>query len=719
MGWRSGNLRRRRLRIEPLEIRNLLAAVTGAPCDFGESAEPAEITPAEGSFGSNGSSDSDGIAARGLGNVHEGNLERLGLAALNFESALGRFPAHAIYSRDGQPLLSWRVALLPYLGESDLFSQFHHDEPWDSPHNISLLDDMPEVYRNPWLPFDWPVQQPVIDNAQFKTVYQAMIGPDTMMDGEGRGLTYGSATDGDQNTAMFVQSARTEAVEWTKPQDLLFDAANPRAGLGWSSPDGFWTVLVDGSVHSVSPQVDDFDLTNLILRNDGEFVDFSEITPYNDVEDNLAAIALASLNYESATQRLPARAIVDRFTGEPLLSWRIRILPYLGYRGLYDQFNKFEAWNSLHNLPLMTQMPRVFADPELANGLTKLLAFDHPDSAFTNCISEDPRSCRGLPSGGISDGLSQTAMVIDAAVESAVPWSAPWDLAFDEDFPRAGLDFDAPDGVHVVLGDTTVVEVPFDVSDADLVNLVRVNDGEVIEFLFYDQSYSVAERIVGVTRAALYYESANNEYVSRAIVSPSGDPLLSWRVALLPYLPGGHSLYAQFRLDEPWDSPHNIQFAEQAPAIFADAQLPRGFTKLLGFVHPDSVLPSDGDSVRVRDIRDGTSNTVFLADADVSAAVEWTRPADIMFDTSNPFASVGENGTSGFYVGMLDGRGQMLPAGISETEMLNLILIDDGALTAPIAFYRPGGANPWEANLYERRARAVPDLLDRVFAMGE
>ena len=717
MSRRPANLRHRRLRIEHLEIRNLLAAVTG---DLGESvvsAELAEITPAEGSFASNGPSDDDSIAARGLGNVHEGNLERLGLAALNFESATRRFPAHAIYSSDGQPLLSWRVALLPYLGETDLFSQFHHDEPWDSPHNISLLDDMPEVYRNPWLPFDWPVRQPTFDNAQFKTVYQAMIGPDTMMDGEDRGLTYENATDGARNTAMFVQSAQTEAVEWTKPQDLLFDATNPRAGLDWSSPEGFWTVLVDGSVHSVSPQVDDADLTNLILRNDGEFVDFSEITPYNDVEDNLANIAIASRNFESATQRLPARAIVDRFTGEPLLSWRVRILPYLGYRGLYDQFNKFEAWNSLHNLPLVTQMPREFADPELANGLTKLLAFDHPDSAFVNCTT--PR-CRGLTLGGISDGTSQTAMVVDASAESAVPWSAPWDLNFDEEFPRAGIDFDSPDGVHVVLGDTTVIDVPLDVSDADLVNLVRRNDGEVIEFLGNqgDPILPVEERIRQITRANLNYESATREFVPKAITSPSGEPLLSWRVALLPYLDNGN-LYDQFRLDEPWDSAHNIQLVDLMPAIFADAQLTGGFTKLLGFVHPDSVLPSDGDSIRARDIHDGTSKTVFLADADVSAAVEWTRPADIMFDTSNPLASVGENGTSGFYVGMMDGGVQMLPAEISEIEMRNLVLIDDGALTAPIALHRPGVANPWEANLYERRTHAVPNLLDRVFAMGE
>ena len=51
-------------------------------------------------------------------------------------------------SQDGTPLLSWRVAILPYMGESEkaLYSQFKLTEPWDSPHNKGLLAKMPKVY---------------------------------------------------------------------------------------------------------------------------------------------------------------------------------------------------------------------------------------------------------------------------------------------------------------------------------------------------------------------------------------------------------------------------------------------------------------------------------------------------------------------------------------------------------------------------------------------
>ena len=83
-------------------------------------------------------------------------------------------------------------------------------------------------------------------------------------------------------------------------------------------------------------------------------------------------------------------------------------------------------------------------------------------------------------------------MVVDASAESAIPWTAPWDLAFDVDNPRAGLDFDSPDGVHAVLIDSSVITIPADVSDADLVNLVRRNDGEVVGFLT-NQVFSVGD----------------------------------------------------------------------------------------------------------------------------------------------------------------------------------------------------------------------------------
>jgi RNA polymerase sigma factor (sigma-70 family) len=94
--------------------------------------------------------DDDAIWAR-----HVGNLKRIGLALHNYLSAEGHFPPAAITDKDGKPLLSWRVAILPYLEDydgrscSELFKEFHLNEPWDSPQNQTLLAKMPAVFASP------------------------------------------------------------------------------------------------------------------------------------------------------------------------------------------------------------------------------------------------------------------------------------------------------------------------------------------------------------------------------------------------------------------------------------------------------------------------------------------------------------------------------------------------------------------------------------------
>src|SRR5262249_26692231 len=77
------------------------------------------------------------------------NLGQLGKAFRSYHEAHGHFPAPAIYGEGGKPLLSWRVALLPYVGEKSLYNEFHLDESWDSSHNKSLLSSLPGVFDCP------------------------------------------------------------------------------------------------------------------------------------------------------------------------------------------------------------------------------------------------------------------------------------------------------------------------------------------------------------------------------------------------------------------------------------------------------------------------------------------------------------------------------------------------------------------------------------------
>src|SRR5204863_5336030 len=83
----------------------------------------------------------------------QNQLKQLVLAMHNYNDAYRGLPAHAIYSKDGKtPLLSWRVAILPFIEADHLYKQFKLDEPWDSGHNKALIPQMPKVYLDPLAP---------------------------------------------------------------------------------------------------------------------------------------------------------------------------------------------------------------------------------------------------------------------------------------------------------------------------------------------------------------------------------------------------------------------------------------------------------------------------------------------------------------------------------------------------------------------------------------
>jgi RNA polymerase sigma factor (sigma-70 family) len=188
------------------------------------------------------------------------NLQVLSLAMHNAISAInqGRFPAAAI-SKDNKPLLSWRVALLPYLGEKSLYKKFHLDEPWNSPHNKVLLDQMPDVYA--------PVLRK--DEAQTSTYYQVFVGHSALF-GDDKGTLYEDVTDEKSSTLMIVEAAIP--VPWTKPEDLPFENGvdKPLPKLGGQFEDGFHAAFANGAVLFLSKAINPDLLRALITRNGGE-----------------------------------------------------------------------------------------------------------------------------------------------------------------------------------------------------------------------------------------------------------------------------------------------------------------------------------------------------------------------------------------------------------------------------------------------------------------
>jgi prepilin-type processing-associated H-X9-DG protein len=184
----------------------------------------------------------------------QNNLKQIALAMHNFHDAYSRFPAAAIYDNSGKPLLSWRVLILPFIEQDDLFKQFHLDEPWDSDHNKKLLERMPRTYSS----------SP--DKPTHQTHYQGFHGKGAFFEGK-KGITIAEIPDGTSNTIMVVEA--TGSVPWTKPEDLPYDPSKPLPKLGGLFPGGFNAAFCDGSVRFISDKVKPETLHLLIQRNDG------------------------------------------------------------------------------------------------------------------------------------------------------------------------------------------------------------------------------------------------------------------------------------------------------------------------------------------------------------------------------------------------------------------------------------------------------------------
>jgi hypothetical protein len=190
----------------------------------------------------------------------QNNLKQMSLAMLNYHDAQNHFPAAAICDRNGKPLLSWRVALLPYLEQQPLYTQFKLDEPWDGPNNIKLLGQMPKVYNCP------SAQTPANE-----TVYQVFVGNGAIFETT-RGLRIPDITDGLSNTLLIVEA--NQSVPWTKPDDLPYNPNGPLPRLGGHSPNGFNAAAADGSTRFIPNNTPEQTLRSLITRNDGMAVPF-------------------------------------------------------------------------------------------------------------------------------------------------------------------------------------------------------------------------------------------------------------------------------------------------------------------------------------------------------------------------------------------------------------------------------------------------------------
>lgn len=463
--------------------------------------------------------------------MQQNNLKQLLLAWHMCNDKESALPAN-IGNSKGEAVLSWRVRLLPYLGEEELYAKFHLEEPWNSPHNLTLLAEMPSVYRNLRDPSGKPV-----------THWRAWSGPDSVF---GEGAQFAQVSDGLSNTLALIETA--EPLPWTQPDDFIPPAENISSQLRVGVEGKFLIGFLDGHVErralnddqiwrqladyndggviqldqqistdaaakptrslpecleqlkSISPQ----DRTMLrpllaelyqhagqlteatlqpaitgvalppeeqarltasrhsirngvlpLLSSPDLYVRHWTFETYRRVQlpdgpkdSPLAVLAddnnpdlrsrvrrifnpapgtsgtdvfnplmLGWHNHYDLHQQFPRNIVSPE--GTPLLSWRVQLLPLLGYDDLYEKFHLNEAWDSPHNRELIRQLPQLYATAGRAadDWTTRIQAVTGPGTVFTDRVKFQE----------ITDGTSNTLALVEA--ENGVVWTKPEDFS--------------------------------------------------------------------------------------------------------------------------------------------------------------------------------------------------------------------------------------------------------------------------------------------------
>jgi prepilin-type processing-associated H-X9-DG protein len=183
----------------------------------------------------------------------QNNMKQLILGTMNYESTYGKLPP-------AQEKVSWRVYLLPYIEQAQLYNQFKIDEPWDSPANRRHANTPVKVFLSASDPSE-----------TVETHYRVFVGPNTLYEPGNPPLPLKEVKDG-VDTTIFIVEAR-ETVPWPQPRELEYDRNSPLPTLGVPGRNGFNVAMLDGSVKFVTDKTSGDAIRGGIEPNDGRTFD--------------------------------------------------------------------------------------------------------------------------------------------------------------------------------------------------------------------------------------------------------------------------------------------------------------------------------------------------------------------------------------------------------------------------------------------------------------
>jgi len=233
------------------------------------------------------------------------------------------------------------------------------------------------------------------------------------------------------------------------------------------------------------------------------------------------------------------------------------------------------------------------------------------------------------------------------------------EFTIEAELAEVSVSLQKPDGTHV--------RVPFArLSERDKNFLLTLLWARVNKARFTNENQEM-NALKWIAIAMQSYEREHGHFPPPVVTDRTGRPLYSWRVALLPYL-DEKAMHERFHLDEPWDSEHNRRFVQQMPDVYKSSgvDLPAGHTRFLVLRGEGTVFPGGQQKISVRDIPDGTRDTVMAVTASPDAAVPWTKPQDIAFEPKKPTQNLANNQPGdNFSVIFCDGHGRWFSAQVA------------------------------------------------------
>lgn len=193
-----------------------------------------------------------------------GQLKQIDAGLQTYANIYGCFPPVCITDQKGKPLHSWRVLILPFIGQQSLYDQYDFSEPWDGPHNSRLAKKMPAVFRSP----------EDATNPGTKTNYVAVVGPETIWQPD-RGTMFAEIKDGPLNTIAVIKAGGA-GVPWMEPRDLPFAdlgkvIANKQCSGALSMPSGGLIAgFAGGQTQSIDERIPLESLKALFTKAGGE-----------------------------------------------------------------------------------------------------------------------------------------------------------------------------------------------------------------------------------------------------------------------------------------------------------------------------------------------------------------------------------------------------------------------------------------------------------------